>query len=210
MLAFWSVAPFHADIWWDWKGFSLLVDCDWCVSRGHPVTWSLVLSRGYTMESFQVSAWSLLSPTPSNFFFFLNVSSVLLYSASTFESTLFGWSQQKKEEKKLEERKEYGSNLPHSSFVVLLFLRSLLQLCWTAHRITDSKGRGSDTDGVEMKRNRGEGLSAVCELVSSGWRRPRLVGHSLQSSHSSSWKYSWRSQITLLQEANQLAPIRAT
>lgn len=71
MLAFWSVAPFHADIWWDWKGFSLLADCDWCVSRGHPVTWSLVLSRGYTMESFQVSAWSLLNPLPPLQFFFL-------------------------------------------------------------------------------------------------------------------------------------------
>lgn len=117
------------------------------------------------------------------------------------------WLAQQKE-KQLDKRKDNGLNLPLFNFCsTVIFKITFAVLLDSAPNLRILRDRGSDTEHVEMKRNRGKWLSAVCELVSSGWRRRRLVGRSLQSSHSTSWKFSWKSQITLLQEANQPAPL---
>lgn len=147
------------------------------------------------------------NPTPIPFLFFFNMSSV---SDTPLQHLNLHCLAGPAREKRLDgERKENGLNLPHATFVVLLFLGSLLQ-CWTAHPIYRLKGMWEVILRTwKWNVTEANDLSAVCELVSIGWRPCRLVGRSLQSSHSSSWKFFWRSQITLLQEANQPALIRA-
>lgn len=67
------------------------------------------------------------------------------------------WLAQQKEKQLNDERKENGLNLPHSTFVVLLFLRSFFAtLLDSTPNLQTGRHGGSDTEDVELKRNRGK------------------------------------------------------
>lgn len=131
-------------------GFFLpLAKFDWCISQGHPMTRSLVLSREdaqWSIFFFLGVLMKFTNPNPSPY-----LSLALFFKKKCVERSLIlrfniwiyiVWLAQQKEKQPNNERKENGSNFPHSAFVVPLFLRSLFQCCWTAHRISRLKGTG--------------------------------------------------------------------